>query len=82
MDRSARLWNIESGATLHYPLHSPSLSIPHPFHPPSQISFFRLLALARRAEEYEMSYEIGPGTVCRGIVKRFGKKIPVTSVQA
>lgn len=29
-----------------------------------------------------MAFEIGPGTVCRGIVKRFGKKLPVTNVQA
>jgi [acyl-carrier-protein] S-malonyltransferase len=35
-----------------------------------------------KAEEFETSYEIGPGTVCRGIVKRFGKKTPVISVQA
>jgi [acyl-carrier-protein] S-malonyltransferase len=34
------------------------------------------------APEFEKSYEIGPGTVCRGIVKRFGKKTPVVSVQA
>jgi [acyl-carrier-protein] S-malonyltransferase len=27
------------------------------------------------------SYEIGPGTVCRGIVKRFGKKYEVVNVQ-
>merc|ERR1711871_324905 len=27
------------------------------------------------------SYELGPGTVCRGIVKRFGKKQPVQSIQ-
>jgi [acyl-carrier-protein] S-malonyltransferase len=35
-----------------------------------------------KAPEFEKSYEIGPGTVCRGIVKRFGKKTPVVSVQA
>ena len=28
------------------------------------------------------AYELGPGTVCRGIVKRFGKKIEVVNVQA
>ena len=27
------------------------------------------------------SYELGPGTVCRGIVKRFGKKLEVINVQ-
>ncbi len=35
-----------------------------------------------KSEDFEQSYEIGPGTVCRGIVKRFGKKTPVVSVQA
>ena len=35
-----------------------------------------------KSEDFEQSYEIGPGTVCRGIVKRFGKKTPVISVQA
>jgi [acyl-carrier-protein] S-malonyltransferase len=27
------------------------------------------------------SYELGPGTVCRGIVKRFGKKLEVNNIQ-
>ena len=27
------------------------------------------------------SYELGPGTVCRGIVKRFGKKLEVVNIQ-
>merc|ERR1711871_1628499 len=35
-----------------------------------------------KSDEFEVSYQIGPGTVCRGIVKRFGKKTPVVSVQA
>lgn len=35
-----------------------------------------------KAPEHVKSYEIGPGTVCRGIVKRFGKKIEVINVQA
>jgi [acyl-carrier-protein] S-malonyltransferase len=35
-----------------------------------------------KSGDFEMSYELGPGTVCRGIVKRFGKKTPVTSIQA
>eukprot|EP00981_Chlorochromonas_danica_P003073 scaffold610_cov169-Ochromonas_danica.AAC.9 len=32
--------------------------------------------------DFVKSYEIGPGTVCRGIVKRFGKKLEVVNVQA
>lgn len=32
-----------------------------------------------KAPEFVKSYEIGPGTVCRGIVKRFGKKLEVVS---
>jgi len=35
-----------------------------------------------KAPEFQKSYEIGPGTVCRGIVKRFGKKLEVVNVQA
>eukprot|EP01038_Epipyxis_sp_PR26KG_P004741 gene4741-6652_t len=32
--------------------------------------------------DFQKAYEIGPGTVCRGIVKRFGKKLEVVNVQA
>eukprot|EP00595_Chromulina_sp_UTEXLB2642_P000416 CAMPEP_0196762278 /NCGR_PEP_ID=MMETSP1095-20130614/1686_1 /TAXON_ID=96789 ORGANISM="Chromulina nebulosa, Strain UTEXLB2642" /NCGR_SAMPLE_ID=MMETSP1095 /ASSEMBLY_ACC=CAM_ASM_000446 /LENGTH=288 /DNA_ID=CAMNT_0042112863 /DNA_START=174 /DNA_END=1040 /DNA_ORIENTATION=+ len=32
--------------------------------------------------EFVKAYEIGPGTVCRGIVKRYGKKLEVVNVQA
>lgn len=35
-----------------------------------------------KSPEFEKSYELGPGTVCRGIVKRFGKKLEVINVQA
>ena len=35
-----------------------------------------------KSPEFEKAYELGPGTVCRGIVKRFGKKLDVTNVQA
>jgi len=35
-----------------------------------------------KSPEFEKSYELGPGTVCRGIVKRFGKKLEVVNVQA
>lgn len=31
--------------------------------------------------EHVKSYEIGPGTVCKGIAKRFNKKLEVVSVQ-
>ena len=34
-----------------------------------------------KSEEFEECYEVGPGTVCRGIVKRFGKKLKVNSIQ-
>lgn len=32
--------------------------------------------------DFVKAYELGPGTVCRGIVKRYGKKLEVVSVQA
>lgn len=35
-----------------------------------------------KSPEFEKSYEIGPGTVCRGIVKRFGKKLEVVNISA
>jgi [acyl-carrier-protein] S-malonyltransferase len=35
-----------------------------------------------RALEFQRAYELGPGTVCRGIVKRYGKKLEVVGVQA
>lgn len=35
-----------------------------------------------KSPDFVKAYEIGPGTVCRGIVKRFGKKIEVVNVQA
>lgn len=35
-----------------------------------------------QSPEFVKSYELGPGTVCRGIVKRFGKKLEVVNVQA
>jgi [acyl-carrier-protein] S-malonyltransferase len=35
-----------------------------------------------RAPEFQRAYELGPGTVCRGIVKRYGKKLEVVGVQA
>jgi [acyl-carrier-protein] S-malonyltransferase len=35
-----------------------------------------------RAPEFLRAYELGPGSVCKGVVKRFGKKLEVVSVQA
>ena len=35
-----------------------------------------------KSPDFIKCYELGPGTVCRGIVKRFGKKLEVISVQA
>ena len=35
-----------------------------------------------KSPEFEKSYELGPGTVCRGLVKRFGKKLEVNNIQA
>jgi [acyl-carrier-protein] S-malonyltransferase len=32
--------------------------------------------------EFAKAYEVGPGTVCRGIVKRLGKKLEVINVSA
>jgi [acyl-carrier-protein] S-malonyltransferase len=35
-----------------------------------------------KSPDFQKAYELGPGTVCRGIVKRFGKKLEVVNVQA
>jgi [acyl-carrier-protein] S-malonyltransferase len=48
----------------------------------SPVQWETIVTAMVKSEEFEQSYEIGPGTVCRGIVKRFGKKTPVVSVQA
>lgn len=32
--------------------------------------------------QYSKCYEIGPGNVCKGIVKRFNKKLDVINVTA
>eukprot|EP00607_Mallomonas_marina_P009790 CAMPEP_0182419116 /NCGR_PEP_ID=MMETSP1167-20130531/3516_1 /TAXON_ID=2988 /ORGANISM="Mallomonas Sp, Strain CCMP3275" /LENGTH=309 /DNA_ID=CAMNT_0024593751 /DNA_START=178 /DNA_END=1107 /DNA_ORIENTATION=- len=34
-----------------------------------------------KSADFEEAYELGPGTVCRGIVKRYGKKLKVNSIQ-
>jgi len=35
-----------------------------------------------KSPEFLKAYEIGPGTVCRGIIKRYGKKLEVINIQA
>lgn len=35
-----------------------------------------------KAPEFTKAYELGPGSVCKGIVKRFGKKLEVVNVKA
>lgn len=47
----------------------------------SPVQWESIVTAMVKAPEHERSYELGPGTVCRGIVKRFGKKIEVVSVQ-
>jgi len=48
----------------------------------SPVQWETIVTAMVKAPEFENSYEIGPGTVCRGILKRFGKKTPVVSIQA
>ena len=49
------------------------------------VQWERIITDMVKSEEWALgegnSYELGPGTVCRGIVKRFGKKQPVQSIQ-
>jgi [acyl-carrier-protein] S-malonyltransferase len=47
----------------------------------SPVQWETIITSMVKAPEHERSYELGPGTVCRGIVKRFGKKIEVVNVQ-
>jgi [acyl-carrier-protein] S-malonyltransferase len=46
----------------------------------SPVQWESIVTAMVKAEEFETAFEIGPGMVCRGIVKRFGKKTPVVSV--
>ena len=34
-----------------------------------------------KSPDFVKAYELGPGTVCRGIVKRYGKKLEVINIQ-
>ena len=47
----------------------------------SPVQWERIVTTMVKAPEFQRSYELGPGTVCRGIVKRFGKKLEVINVQ-
>jgi [acyl-carrier-protein] S-malonyltransferase len=46
------------------------------------VQWEKIITKMVKSENFERAYEIGPGTVCRGIVKRFGKKLEVINVQA
>lgn len=47
----------------------------------SPVQWERIVTTMVKAPEFQRAYELGPGTVCRGIVKRFGKKLEVINVQ-
>mmetsp|Transcript_2659 Transcript_2659/g.3634 ORF Transcript_2659/g.3634 Transcript_2659/m.3634 type:complete len:354 (+) Transcript_2659:16-1077(+) len=48
----------------------------------SPVQWETIITTMVQAPDFAKSYEFGPGTVCRGIVKRFGKKLDVTNIQA
>lgn len=48
----------------------------------SPVQWETIITTMVKSPEFERSYELGPGTVCRGIVKRFGKKLEVNNIQA
>lgn len=48
----------------------------------SPVQWERTVTAMVQSPDFTKAYELGPGTVCRGIVKRFGKKLEVVSVQA
>jgi [acyl-carrier-protein] S-malonyltransferase len=48
----------------------------------SPVRWESIITAMVKAEAFVECYELGPGTVCRGIVKRFGKKLKVHSIQA
>jgi [acyl-carrier-protein] S-malonyltransferase len=47
----------------------------------SPVQWETIMTNMLQSPAFTKSYEIGPGTVCRGIVKRFGKKYEVVNVQ-
>ena len=48
----------------------------------SPVQWETIVTAMVKSPDFIKSYELGPGTVCRGIVKRFGKKLEVVSIQA
>lgn len=42
----------------------------------------KIISTMVTSPDFVKAYEVGPGTVCRGIVKRFGKKLEVINVTA
>lgn len=47
----------------------------------SPVLWENIMSTMLTSPDHTKSYEIGPGSVCKGIVKRFGKKLEVVSVQ-
>ncbi len=48
----------------------------------SPVQWETIISTMVKSSEFEKAYELGPGTVCRGIVKRYGKKLNVINVLA
>lgn len=48
----------------------------------SPVQWETIISTMVKSAEFEKAYELGPGMVCRGIVKRYGKKLNVINVIA
>lgn len=48
----------------------------------SPVQWETIIGRMVQADEFERCFEVGPGTVCKGIVKRFGRKLPVENITA
>ncbi len=46
----------------------------------SPVQWEKIISTMVQSTDFTKAYELGPGTVCRGIVKRFGKKLEVVNV--
>jgi [acyl-carrier-protein] S-malonyltransferase len=46
------------------------------------VQWEKIITAMVTSPDFVKAYEVGPGTVCRGIVKRFGKKLEVVNVPA
>lgn len=46
------------------------------------VQWEKIISTMLQAPEFQKTYEVGPGTVCKGIIKRFGKQYEVVNVQA